>query len=384
MTTYKGRLAFDGSGDDDIFRPETEAGQIVDLDDYLETWYATKGGSGTGPGNKAWGYLRVLNGYNNDFNNAWWNKKLPEGTTNETVTDITDILPENTSYVESLFYTFNKMYSLTCNLDLRGWDVSNVTCAEYVFDKCSAPTINISGWDLSHVTPRSVGSGNYENASLGNCFATTIIADGLKFVCTNRNKQSFFGWGNPTVYKNGAYVYNPTTTVSLRNAKIGNLTCFLSNFQNLTSLDMTNMDTSGATRFYQAFWNCNRLTSIDASSFDTSSVTDMVQTFSRDVNPVSLTTLDLSGWNTSACTDFSKMFNGNTVLTTLGNITFDFSSVTATSRVTQMFNGCTALGSNAVSLKFKNVPSSVFADEAALRSAASIPSGCVVQIENFI
>ena len=320
MTTYKGKLAFAGSSEDAIFRPETEAGQIVDLDDYLDTWYETKGGSGTGPENKAWGYLSQLIGANNT---GWFYKKLPEGTTYQTVTNITDILPNDTSYVKSLLNTFKDMSALTCDLDLREWDVSNVTGLTDVFYNCTAPTINISGWDLSNLS----STYNTKRTLFENCKATNIAADNIVFtpggtyadyiLFSGRNVDDWHFSGN-------------LKSISLKNSIISQ--------PSIPGL----------------FGWCSNLERIDLTGFDTS-------TFN----------------------DFRKMFSGCSKLEIL-TATFDFSSVVSTSGVTNMFNGCVSLGIHARTLKFKNVPSSVFADEAALRAAASIPSGCTVQIDNFI
>ena len=43
----------------------------------------------------------------------------------------------------------------------------------------------------------------------------------------------------------------------------------------LTSLDVSNFDTSKVTNMSRMFANCSSLTSLDVSSFDTSQVTDM-------------------------------------------------------------------------------------------------------------
>lgn len=72
------------------------------------------------------------------------------------------------------------------------------------------------------------------------------------------------------------------------------------------------------------FWNCNFLTSLDVSNWDTSKVTDMSGIFS---GCNSLTSLDVSKWNTSKVTDMSWMFyNCNSLASITG--TLDLTSCT--------------------------------------------------------
>jgi len=82
----------------------------------------------------------------------------------------------------------------------------------------------------------------------------------------------------------------------------------------LTSLDVSNWDTSSATVMGGMFRDCNALTSLDVSNFDTSKVTDMSYMF---YDCYSLTSLDVSKWDTSNLTDIEYMFNNCNRLTSL-------------------------------------------------------------------
>ena len=62
------------------------------------------------------------------------------------------------------------------------------------------------------------------------------------------------------------------------------------------------------------FGGCMGLTSLDLSNFDTSQVTGMYYMFSGCGG---LTSLDLSNWNTSKVINMSKMFKGCTSLKTI-------------------------------------------------------------------
>lgn len=84
-----------------------------------------------------------------------------------------------------------------------------------------------------------------------------------------------------------------------------------SNCVSLTSLDVSNFDTSAVTDMGSMFSGCRGLTSLDLGNFNTSAVTSMNSMFSYCD---SLTSLDLSSFDTSAVTDMYGMFNGCTAL----------------------------------------------------------------------
>ena len=107
------------------------------------------------------------------------------------------------------------------------------------------------------------------------------------------------------------------------------------NCSSLTSLDVSNFDTSKVTDMYNMFEYCSSLTSLDVSKFDTRNVTDMGDMFS---GCSSLTSLDLSKFDTSKVAYMASMFKGCSNLTTI----FCDSTWTATSS-NNMFVGCTKL-----------------------------------------
>ena len=111
----------------------------------------------------------------------------------------------------------------------------------------------------------------------------------------------------------------------------------------LTSLDVSNFDTSSVTNMNEMFSNCSKLTSLDVSNFDTSSVTNMGSMFS---NCSSLTSLDVSNFDTSSVTNMNSMFYNCSSLTSLDVSNFDTSSVT---NMNSMFYNCSSLTSLDVS-----------------------------------
>ena len=74
----------------------------------------------------------------------------------------------------------------------------------------------------------------------------------------------------------------------------------------LTTLNLSNFDTSQVTNMGSMFAYMRNLTTLNLSNFDTSKVTDMSRMFSGISN---LTTIDLSNFNTSNVTDISYMFS---------------------------------------------------------------------------
>lgn len=74
----------------------------------------------------------------------------------------------------------------------------------------------------------------------------------------------------------------------------------------LTSLDISNWNTSAATQMNWMFANCKALTSLDVSNWNTASVTNMYGVFD---DRKALTSLDLGTWNTAAVTDMNQMFS---------------------------------------------------------------------------
>ena len=130
------------------------------------------------------------------------------------------------------------------------------------------------------------------------------------------------------------------TSLDLSNFDTSNVINMSSMFyycSGLTSLDLSSFDTSKVTNMCYMFYPCFLLTSLDASNFDTSNVIDMMSMFSECTK---LTSLDLSNFDTSKVTNMCGMFENCMSLTSLDLSSFDTSKVTDMSR---MFNSCISL-----------------------------------------
>ena len=113
----------------------------------------------------------------------------------------------------------------------------------------------------------------------------------------------------------------------------------------LTSLYLSNFDTSKVENMDNMFGKCSSLTQLDLSNFNTSNVTNMSYMFN---NCSKLTSLDLSNFNTSNVTDMGWMFYFCTNLTTIKGV-IDMKSCTD---YTNMFAHCSKLKG----VKIKNPP----------------------------
>ncbi len=111
----------------------------------------------------------------------------------------------------------------------------------------------------------------------------------------------------------------------------------------LTGVDVSNWDTSNVVDMAFLFLDCYNLTGIDVSDWDTSSVTDMTGMFQRCEN---LTSLDVSGWDTSNVTSMWGLFAGCTSLTSVDVSGWDTSNVTT---MESLFDSCASLTSVDVS-----------------------------------
>ncbi len=122
-----------------------------------------------------------------------------------------------------------------------------------------------------------------------------------------------------------------------------NMIYYFGDFDKMTSIDLSVLDTSEVTDMEEMFASCNSLTKLDISKFDTSQVTDMSGIFCWCIN---LTSLDVSNFDTSNVTNMGGMFNNCSSLTSLNVSNFDTSKVTD---MTLMFNNCSSLTSLDVS-----------------------------------
>ena len=136
-------------------------------------------------------------------------------------------------------------------------------------------------------------------------------------------------------FSNSTFSAMPYTLIC--DSGVTNMADMFSNCKNLTTLDVSNFNTSKVTDMNHMFYYCGNLTSLNLSNFDTSQVTDMKYMFYYCGN---LTSLNLSNFNTSQVTSMKYMFSDCGNLTSLDLSSFDTSQVTS---MNSMFNFCSNL-----------------------------------------
>ncbi|MCM1044745.1 MAG: BspA family leucine-rich repeat surface protein [Candidatus Gastranaerophilales bacterium] len=135
---------------------------------------------------------------------------------------------------------------------------------------------------------------------------------------------------------------NSLSSVDLSGLNTSNVTsmwCMFSDCSGLSSVNLSGLDTSSVTNMESMFSNCSSLSSLDMGGLDTSSVLNMNSMFS---GCSSLSSLDVSGFNTSSVTSMKFMFSGCSSLSSLDVSNFNTGSVT---NMSGMFSGCSNLSS---------------------------------------
>ena len=135
----------------------------------------------------------------------------------------------------------------------------------------------------------------------------------------------------------GKYNASPVTKVVLKHSNVIYMNYMFNGCSNLTTLDLSGLNTTNVTSMQSMFQDCRSLTSLDLSGLNTTNVTNMGGMF-NDCG--SLTSLDLSSFDTSKVTDMKYMFRDCSSLTSLDLSSFDTSKVTD---MHHMFRNCGSL-----------------------------------------
>lgn len=170
-------------------------------------------------------------------------------------------------------------------IDISNFDFTNVTTAESMFrNTASLESIDMSGLNLGAITSIQA---MFRGSGLTSADLSGMTANSLTNVV-----QLF---------------WNCTSVVTI---DFSNVTAPIEDFNNmhssntsLTTLTLTNIDTSNATNMSNMYSYCSALTSLDLTGFDTSSVTDMSYMF-RSFTGLSP---DVSTFDVTSLTDASFM-----------------------------------------------------------------------------
>ena len=253
----------------------------------------------------------------------------------ESLTSITFGDNFNTEYVNDMSYMFYGCKALT-ELNIEGFDTSSVNDMSYMFSDCSSLTsLDLSNFNTSKVTDMCSLFNNCSSLTsltLSSYFGKSSESDESVNVADMsymfNNCSSLTSLTLPTYFgklglqKASCMFKNCLSLESIKSinsasqdndglkylnlADVSDLSYMFAYCSSLTSLDITNWDTSNVEDMSYMFYGCESLTSLNISDFDTSNVTNMSYMFS---NCSSFTELDLREFNTSKVTDMSYMFD---------------------------------------------------------------------------
>ncbi|CAD5900130.1 BspA family leucine-rich repeat surface protein [Carnobacterium maltaromaticum] len=245
---------------------------------------------------------------------------MGEGLFNKSsIKSITGATYLNTSNVVSMANMFAG--SGLTELDVSGFDTSNVTDMEYMFFSMNQLTeLDVSGFDTSNVT------------SMEGMFSS--VSQLSKLDVSEFDTSNVTSMGAMFSY---TYQLNTIDVSRFDTSKVTNMRSMFQGANRLSGLDVSGFDTSNTTDMAGMFHMTYQLSDLDVSRFDTSKVTDMKHMFDG-MNQ--LTELDVSGFETSKVTDMSNMFNGMSELSELDLSGFDTSNVMT---MWGMFNGTSEL-----------------------------------------
>ena len=204
-------------------------------------------------------------------------KKLPVGSKMKAYMTQDDY--DNDNYPKTDFHTSayrNKITSITTKKD-------NIV-----------PATAIESWDISEAGDGSVMAYVEDDGTGNDTYKVTIGGKGG--IIANESMIGYFYW---------FYEMTSIDLSALDTSQVTNMVSMFSDCYDLTSLDVSNFDTSKVTNISSMFNNCHSLTNLDVSKFDTSQVTSMSGMFAFCD---SLTSLDVSNFDTSKVTNMVTMF----------------------------------------------------------------------------
>jgi len=245
-----------------------------------------------------------------------------------------DVTMVNTCKITDLSYLFKGITTLF-NQDISGWDTSNVTNMNHLFDTQVFFNQNISNWDTSKVTDMSF---MFSNARVFNQPLKLWNVSNVKnmnelFAGAESFNQNIDEWDVSNVTTmSGTFMYALAFNQSISSWDVSNVTDMSRMFATTKAFnqDIGGWDVSNVTNMQSMFarseafnqdigeWNISNVTNLsdmfsfnsifnqDIGNWDVSKVTDMSKMFSisREFNQ------DITQWDISNVTNMDKMFLG--------------------------------------------------------------------------
>lgn len=226
---------------------------------------------------------------------------------------------------------------------LSGWDVSNVTSMQGMFEKCDRFNGQVGGWNVSNVTDFSFMFWQCDdfNQALDSWVVDSATTMEEMFYSCDIFTSDLSGWNVSNVTGPGLaglFYYCQALDFDFSGWNVSNITDLSNTFAytDFTNFNLASWDVSKVTSFYSTFFYCQSFSSktCDFSGWDVSSATTMNRMF----NGCDLVNPDFSNWDVSKVTDFFYTFLGCSRLKP--NIGVQFWDVSSATTMKQMFAGC--------------------------------------------
>lgn len=216
-----------------------------------------------------------------------------------------------------------------------------------VYEKVSGAWINHQSQNINDIFESGRYVKNQPNPVAIFYGDNTLVFQDSELVDSSHGRvvATYENWVDRTDYNGSSdvrwyYVRNDCTSVEIKTIASPAMTSYwFWGYKNLTSLDLSGLDTSNVIGMSNMFAQCTNLTNLNLSNFDTKNVTDMGSMF---YNCTGLTNLDLSNFDTNNVSNMYYMFEGCASLTNLDLSNFNTNNVTD---MTDMFANCTNLTS---------------------------------------
>lgn len=131
------------------------------------------------------------------------------------------------------------------------------------------------------------------------------VSEEKKWDVSEAQNGSVMAWITDDDSNDKYELYIGSNLVVIANPDSSNL---FSGFTDMTSIDLSNLNTSQVINMSNMFYNCSSLSNLDVSNFDTKQVTDMNYMFA---NCTSLTTLDLTNFYMMSDLTIKYIFSGD-------------------------------------------------------------------------
>lgn len=276
---------------------------------------------------------------------------------NKTVTDIEFEAGVKFLTCEKLLYSCEKLSKVTFNKDATGKvDMSECKSMKEMFRLCSGLTeLDLSGFDTSNVTDMSYMFGTcygLKSLDLSPLDTSNVEDMSYMFIATKLTELDLSGFDFGKV-KNITSLFSISTLTNIilpddiNTPNLTNMSYMFNNSANLTSevvnSVLSKFNVTNVTNMSRMFANCTGLVEpIDLTTLETSELTSISYMFNGCSNITNVIFSDK--FKTDKVTTMSNMFNGCTNIGEELDLTmFDNHSLTSDSSIEYMFSKCSNL-----------------------------------------